>query len=409
MMRGLTAGLLAVLLMGPATGAPESVDFGGRWVTTYGPMTLTQKGDRVSGTYVMDGVPCKISGKVQGRRLAFRYEEPKVRGEGWFDLGADGKKFQGKWREEGAEAWMPWTGERPHKAPHQTFDGLWKSSFGRMRLVQEEGKVEGIYAFGGGSTLTGRVQGRKLTFTYAEPSTEVKGEGTFVLSDDARSLTGTWRESGSEAWAPWTATRLLPKAGLTWLVVVEARWESGLAEQEYSFGTMLSAFFARSSAVRVRRRIFNDEPDLRKWCRETAYLAEPVVLCIASHGQAEGVQVGGKIIGPKAIADSLKYAGNTTLLHLSSCLAMKGGLAKKIMKLSHARFPISGYTTSVDWAGSAVIEFMYFDLVLVKNLPPEAAAKQIAVLMPFSGPCPIEGSILAPAGFRILMPDLAEE
>ena len=71
-----------------------------------------------------------------------------------------------------------------------------------------------------------------------------------------------------------------------------------------------------------------------------------------------------------------------------------------------ATYPISGYTTSVDWAASAVIEFMYFDLVLVRGMKPERAARQIRTLFPIAGSQPVPGAILSPAGFRILVPPL---
>ena len=404
MTRALFASILLALLTTAALAAPECAQFSGRWDTTFGPMTLSQTGARVSGVYVMDGVPCKITGSVKDRRFTFRYREPGVAGEGWFELGADGKTFEGKWRPDGQAAWMPWTGRRPSGASTQTFDGLWNSTFGPMRLLQRKGRVDGIYAFGGTSTLEGSVRERSLVFTYREPSTGVTGEGTFELSRDGLSMAGKWREAGSKLWKSWEATRLLPKPGLTWLVVVEARWETGLADPEFSFGAMLDAFFARSQAVRVRRRIFNDEPDLKKWCRESAFLAEPVILCIASHGEKEGVQVGGKTIGAKAIAEGLRYAGNLRLLHFSSCLAMKDDLGPDVMKLAGNRFPVSGYTTSVEWAVSALIEFMYFDLIMLKNLTPAAAAKQIEILMPFSGKESLPDSAVASAGFEFRAP-----
>ena len=107
----------------------------------------------------------------------------------------------------------------------------------------------------------------------------------------------------------------------------------------------------------------------------------------------------------EAIAESLNYAGNTRLLHFSSCLMMKNDLAGQVMKYSHARFPISGYSTSVDWAASAVIEFLYFDLIMVKGMTPKEAARQLAVLMPFSSDRQPKGTSLRPAGFKLLMPE----
>jgi len=130
------------------------------------------------------------------------------------------------------------------------------------------------------------------------------------------------------------------------------------------------------------------------------------VVVIASHGTAAGIASGDGTIGPEQIADNLRYAGNVKLLHFSSCLAMKGDLPERMAKrLSrHARFPISGYKTSVDWAASAVIEFMYYELILSRGMAPEKAAEQIGILMPFSGSKQLPGTTFQPAGFRILSP-----
>ena len=58
-------------------------------------------------------------------------------------------------------------------------------------------------------------------------------------------------------------------------------------------------YFKMSSArhVEVRKRSFHDTRYLVKFCKEVKYLAEPVVLLIASHGTPKGISVGGEIIG----------------------------------------------------------------------------------------------------------------
>jgi len=113
----------------------------------------------------------------------------------------------------------------------------------------------------------------------------------------------------------WTRTRNQRQRGLKWLVVVEARWEASLADREYAFGDMLKAFFNRSSSIEVRRRFFHDENDLRRWVRETAFLAEPVVLCIATHGNTKSIEVSGQTIPPETIAESIKCSDTVQLLH----------------------------------------------------------------------------------------------
>src|SRR5262245_50157301 len=85
--------LLLLVLAGPVS-AQTPTSFVGNWETTYGPMTLTQDGAKLSGFYIMDGERCTVEGKVEKNRFTFTYKEPSVEGEGWFELAADGKTFK---------------------------------------------------------------------------------------------------------------------------------------------------------------------------------------------------------------------------------------------------------------------------------------------------------------------------
>ena len=92
--------LLAVTLtvthaFGLAPPPGDSVDFSGTWKATYGALVLEQTGDEVRGTYPGGST---LEGKVEGRRLSFRYKEAKAAGEGWFEMADDGMTFAGKWR-----------------------------------------------------------------------------------------------------------------------------------------------------------------------------------------------------------------------------------------------------------------------------------------------------------------------
>src|SRR5437868_5139934 len=60
------------------------VNFGGRWLTSFGPMELVQDGLAVNGHYTSSGQQCPIRGAIVGDRLRFYYEEPGEQGSGWF-------------------------------------------------------------------------------------------------------------------------------------------------------------------------------------------------------------------------------------------------------------------------------------------------------------------------------------
>jgi hypothetical protein len=142
-------------------------NFSGRWFTTFGPMELAQDGNRVRGFYMLQENRCPIEGSVCDGRLQFSYQEPTVQGEGWFELIRHGK-FAGQWRPKDAPTWSSWIGERE-------FEGIWDSSFGPMRLVQEPERVLGFYEGLGPCAVEGRLENNRLTFRYHEQSAQ--GEG----------------------------------------------------------------------------------------------------------------------------------------------------------------------------------------------------------------------------------------
>lgn len=373
--------------------------FAGRWNTTFGPMELTQQGSRVEGFYLCRGERCAIEGRVQGERLEFKYREPAVQGEGWFELTRHGNAFAGRWRPEGMEGWAEWRGERVG------FDGLWASDFGLLRLVEEGEVVRGFYEVEGGASLEGRREGDEVVFTYQEVTT--RGQGRFVLAEDGLTFQGEWMPAGAESWRPWFGQRVLPQPGLTWLVVVEAPWQRFLSDREYAFGNMLREFFARLANVRVRHRFFVNEAGLLKQCRDLMYVAEPVVLVLASHGMPQGVMVDGHTVEVRAVMESLRHAADLRLVHFSACLIMQDpAVVASLHALSRqARLPLSGYATSVDWAASAIIEFTYLEMILAKGMTPAAAAEQVYRLLPFAGETQVPGGAYAPAGFRLILPE----
>lgn len=398
---------LPLLLLQPA--APSKVTFAGVWETTYGTMTLAENDGKIEGGYQF-GTSSTIAGKREGKRFTFTYTEPNARGEGWFEMADDGNSFKGKWRASGEAEWSDWEGKRKSTATSSvagvqvSFAGLWDTSYGRMRLNQNGSKVTGSYSLAPGSKVEGTIADRKLAVNYEEPSL-AKGVAEFTLSADGQAFTGRWHATGNEHWKPWTGRRVRPESGVIWLVVIEANWEGSLADPEYSFGSMLRAFFTRDPKVHVRQRFFTDEASLKRWLSEVAYLAEPVVISLSTHAGPDGLSAGGKTIGAAPIADSLKEAGNVKLLHFSSCLAMKGNLAEQIYaRLGGARFPISGYTTSVDWGASAVMEFLYFDLLLCRRMSPATAVTQVKTLISIAGDHAPKASALPALGLRLVEP-----
>ena len=322
--------------------------FAGRWFTSFGLMTLQQDGACVKGTYGRNGSENVIVGTLSSGRLMFSYEEQFEKGNGWFRLTRHGS-FAGEYLAEGSQQPRLWQGWRD-------FDGLWDTPLGRVRLVQEAARVHGYSEHDAATSVEGQIEGQRLEFVLKGPT--LSGSGSLELDPVGLVANGEWHETGKPARAL-DGQRVLPRQALTWLVVLEAHWQRALDDSEYAFGHMLHELFARVPRVLVRHRFYHDEASLLHWCRQLLFLAEPAILVITGHGEASGLMVNGKIIELHKVIDDLRLADTVQLLHFSSCLVGQDtGLA-----LRAAPFPISGYITSVDWAQSALTEFIYLDMI----------------------------------------------
>ena len=393
-----------LLICGMATGtALEAAQptFDGDWETSFGHMTLKVSGAEVKGSYHLPGGrPNEIQGSVDGLTLKFTYKEPDTSGQGNFTLAADGASFDGRWRPKGVNQWFPWAGRRG--APEAIdFSGVWKTSFGPMRIIQQGKKITGCYQFAGSqSEFTGTATSNVMKFTYTEFTGE-KGSGEFKLEED-NSFSGTWTTDDGRQKGLWEGTRVFPTAGKTWLVVLEAHWEASLQQPEYSYGEMLRQFFSRVPSVAVRHRFFDGREDFAKWCSEMPYINEPTVFYVSSHGTEQGITVGRTLLTGDFIGKQLRYAPAIKLVHLGSCLTMAGNAPVDLRKACGADIPVSGFTKVADWAGSAVIDFSYLDLVLSRRMAPKEAVRQIRKNVMFAGEDENLDSAIKPAGLKIV-------
>ena len=164
------------------------------------------------------------------------------------------------------------------RAADPTFAGPWESTYGHMELKVDGTAVRGTFQAPGGAAndIRGTLDGLNFTFNYTE-STGDKGTAEFKLAEDGTTFIGTWQVTKSKQGGAWEGTRVKPVAGRTWLVVLEAHWESSLQQPEYSYGDMLRQFFTRVPGIAVRHRYFDGKDDFAKWCAELPYLNEPAI------------------------------------------------------------------------------------------------------------------------------------
>ena len=380
----------------------QAASFEGVWKTGYGLLELEVEGTAVTGTYPAGSV----RGTITGNEMHFVYDELDGGGDGRFVLSPDGTAFEGKWRAWGDSKWRRWNGSR-ESVVTPWFDGLFKTSYGPLRLTQRKDTVIGRYLYQQREgRLVGKVSDDRYQFQYEEG--DERGTGWLELSDDRQTLSGKCRRDGGD-WVDWSGVRQESEPGQLWLVILEADWETGMAEPEYAFADMLEQYFRMASArhVSVRKRSFHDRTDLVRCCRELKYLPGPVVLVISSHGSRAGVSVGRQTIGPKSLARGLAGTPNLHLLHLSGCALMGGDFASRV-QLAMGESPpvISGYAKSVAWDASAISDFLYLSLVLIHRQEPMEAAKEAIVAAPFLGE-DTDSTTFRPLKLTVAIPALA--
>ncbi len=284
-----------------------------------------------------------------------------------------------------------------------SFTGTWETTYGDMVLEQSGSSVTGWYNYGTVSSIEGTVTGNgKLIFTYDEGN--ASGSGWFQLSESGSSFTGQWRADGDRNWSGWDG-HLATDEPSTWVLILEAEWQESMRENEYSFGEMLNAWLGRLEGVEIRHRFVHDLDDIRGFCYGAATLPGDVYLLFASHGTTAGIALNSGTIQPDDLADAIAPMNNLKLVHFSSCLVMAGRTAETILNSRsdwRDDFAVSGYTTSVDWGGSAIIEFYYLNQILENGLTPVEAAQALNRDIRFSGTTATP--YMDAAGFEIQTP-----
>jgi hypothetical protein len=224
--------------------AASAADFSGRWATkTSGEMRLEQSGDRVNGTYALNGG--QIRGEVSGDRLSGTWAQStsgrrcsrQELGTNYWGrlsvrLSGDARSWSGRWSycDEAEGSGGEWNGERIggvmggyHDGPAATttFEGRWATkTSGEMRLAQNGDHVDGSYALSGGQ-IRGDSNGNRLSGIWAQSTsgrrcgrqelgTDYWGRFSFQLSTDGERWSGRWSycDEAEGSGGEWNGSRI---------------------------------------------------------------------------------------------------------------------------------------------------------------------------------------------------------
>jgi hypothetical protein len=302
--------------------------------------------------------------------------------------------------------------ERPNaKAPAADCAGVWTSNYGTLTFEQDGARVRGKYSQPPGSRIDGEWSADVLRGTYTEPD-GTQGRVVLEFSADREHFRGLWRpeleqplELGDEGGSPWIGQRAHPTPGRKWLVVLEAHWETSLAEPPYSYGAILQSFFARAPDIQVRHRYFHDREGFVRQCRELGSLLEPVTLYISSHGSPAGVGVGPDVIDGETIGRALAGLPNLELVHFGACELLSGDFGRNVRQAAGSSFALSGFGVAVDWAASAIVDLTYMHLVLERGMAPAEAVAALHSMLSFARSETNDGDPIAATHLTVLGAD----
>lgn len=139
----------------------------------------------------------------------------------------------------------------PANAAPNSFEGSWRTTYGRMNLKVNDSAVNGTYSQGDSGSITGTVNGSRIEFAYTE--TGETGQGWFELSGDGRRFKGKWRETGGTEWKNWNGKRMVPGPGRSGVTSTSTspQGQSGVATQQEDFRLVRSPPAKGTRAARV--------------------------------------------------------------------------------------------------------------------------------------------------------------
>lgn len=192
----------------PAQVDAAEASFAGRWETDFKAMTLTQKGNRVTGSY--DWRDGRVEGVVENGVLRGKWTQSNGSGRFIFRLGRDGQHFTGTWGNGDDDSrggkWngrrrgvVEPVGEQPvpiELSQNPSFSGRWETDFKGMTLIQKGNRVTGSYDWRGGQ-VEGTLERDVLKGTWSQSN----GSGRFVfrISEDGQRFSGSWGNGSDDS------------------------------------------------------------------------------------------------------------------------------------------------------------------------------------------------------------------
>jgi hypothetical protein len=203
-MRKLLICIVAVMAYGLAAAQTLS----GVYRTDFNELTLTQNGNRVTGTYKHQNG--RLEGTLVGNTLTGWWYQDNGKGRLEFVFSPDYSNFQGKWGYNDAVPTSKWNGTRIGSAPggfpvSAPATGVYSTDFNELTLTQTGDRIAGTYKY-----QNGRVEGTIIgnTFTGWWYQDNGKGRLEFVFNADFSAFEGKWGYNDATPTGKWNGKRV---------------------------------------------------------------------------------------------------------------------------------------------------------------------------------------------------------
>ncbi|WP_298367072.1 hypothetical protein [uncultured Lutibacter sp.] len=208
--------LIVVAILVSFTSFSQNVS--GVYNTDYKQMTLTQIGNKVTGTY--EGANGKIQAILNGNRLVGTWKNSASNKTGNFEFifNSSFSSFTGKYGYNNNGPTKKWNGKKVNStastntiktSPVKIINiaGEYATDYGKMTLNQNGNLVTGNYE-GGNGTLKGNIEGNRFFGTWKNSSNSRTGNFEFIFNSDLSAFTGKYGYNTATPTKKWNGKKV---------------------------------------------------------------------------------------------------------------------------------------------------------------------------------------------------------
>ncbi len=203
--------LISLLMLVVASHFGFSQSASGNFNTDFKEMTITQNGNRITGTYKYQNG--RIEGTLNGHSLTGFWYQDNGKGKMKFEFNSDFSEFTGKWGYNDAIPDSKWNGKRiggsnsgqAIVSDEVKVSGVFSSDFNELTITQSGNQISGTYKYRNGR-IEGTLYGKTLTGWWYQDNG--KGKFVFEFNNDLNGFIGKWGANDATPSGKWNGIRI---------------------------------------------------------------------------------------------------------------------------------------------------------------------------------------------------------